>query len=104
MPAAAVPGAVAQSNVTGLPLAAESDAVNVAAVVPALPSARETSFTESAGTRSSSVIVPTACGSPICPGAPTSVVRFTTNVSFSSSAVSPTMGTPTTLEVCGFRQ
>ena len=49
---------VAQPTVIVFPLAAESETVNVAVVVPALPSARETSSTESAGTASSSLIVP----------------------------------------------
>ena len=74
----------------------------MAVVVPALPSATETSFTERVGGASSSVMVPTPWGSPICPGAPPSVVRFTTNVSFGSSVTSPTMGTPITLELADF--
>ena len=49
---------MAQSNVTAWPLTAESVTVNVAVVVPALPSATETSSTESVGGGSSSVIVP----------------------------------------------
>ena len=59
MPAVAEPGEVAQSKVTGFPLALESVTVNVAVVVPALPSTTETSFTERVDGASSSVIVPT---------------------------------------------
>ena len=59
MPAVAEPGEVAQSTVTALALADERLTLNVAVVVPASPSVTETSFTESVGGRSSSVIVPT---------------------------------------------
>ena len=45
----AVPAAVAQSKLTALPLAAESETVNVAVVVPALPSATETSSIDRVG-------------------------------------------------------
>jgi hypothetical protein len=93
---------VAQSNVTTFPLAADSETVNVAVVVPALPSARETSPTDRLGAGSLSVIVPTPWASPICPGAPTRFVRFTTNVSVGSSVASPTIGTETTRDVADF--
>jgi hypothetical protein len=65
VPAVAVPAAVAQSNVTALPLAADIETVNVAVVVPALPSVTETSLIARVGATSLSVIVPTACPSPI---------------------------------------
>ena len=54
----AVPEAVAQSRVTVFPLAAESETVNVAVVVPALPSVTETSPIDRVGAGSSSVMVP----------------------------------------------
>ena len=98
----AVPAAVAQSKVTLFPLAADGETVNVAVVVPALPSVTETSFTERVGAGSLSVIVPTPWASPIWPGVPTRFVRFTTNVSFDSSEESPTTETVTTLEVAAF--
>ena len=48
---------MAQSTVTVFPLTAESETVNVAVVVPALPSATETSSIDRVGAASSSVIV-----------------------------------------------
>ncbi len=98
VPAVAEPAEVAQSRVTALALAEERLTLNVAVVVPALPSVTVTSFTERVGGRSSSVIVARPCASPICPGDPTRLVRFTTNVSFASSVASPRTGTDTTLE------
>src|SRR5918992_1206987 len=98
MPAVAVPAEAAQSSVTVLPLAAESVTLNVAVVVPASPSVTVTSFTDSRGSGSSSVIVARPCASPIWPGDPTRLVRFTTNVSFASSIASPATGTDTTFE------
>ena len=98
----AVPAAVAQSKLTAFPLAAESETVNVAVVVPALPSATETSFTERVGAGSLSVIVATPWASLIWPGEPTRFVRLTTNVSLGSSIASPAIGTETTLEVADF--
>ena len=86
-----------QSKVTAFALAADREAVNVAVVVPAFPSVTETSFTESSGGASSSVIVATPWASPIVPGEPMRLVRFTTNVSFGSSLASPITGTDTTL-------
>ena len=53
-----MPAAVAQSTVTAWPLAAERVTVNVAVVVPALPSVTVTSSTDRVGGASSSVIVP----------------------------------------------
>ena len=48
------------------------------------------------------MIVPTPWASPIVPGVPIRLERFTTNVSFGSSVVSPIDGTETTLDVTDF--
>ena len=87
VPAVAEPAAVAQSNVTAWPLAADSVTVNVAVVVPAFPSVTETSLTEREGAASSSVIVPRPEPSAIVafPGLE-SVMPY---VSLASSTVSP---------------
>ena len=78
---------MAQSNVTVFPLAAESETVNVAVVVPALPSARETSSIERAGAASSSLIVPIPEPSAIV--ALTGLDNVTVKVSLFSSTTSP---------------
>ncbi len=54
----ALPGAVAKSTVTCRPLTGERVTVKVALVVPVWPSVTVTSSTDSAGSASSSVIVP----------------------------------------------
>ncbi len=92
VPAVAVPGAVAQSNVTALPLGAESETVNVAVVVPALPSATETSPIDRVGAASSSVMVP--CPEPSAIVALAGFDRTTVKVSFASSTTSPFTLTP----------
>ena len=53
-----MPSTVAYATVTSLPLAAPSVTVNVAVVVPVLPSTTVRSPIDSAGAGSSSVIVP----------------------------------------------
>ena len=83
----AVPAAVAQSKVTVFALAVPSDTVNVAVVVPAFPSARETSSIDRLGAGSSSVIVPAPDPSAIV--APAGFDSVTVNDSFTSSTTSP---------------
>ena len=61
--------------------------MKVAATVPELPSVTVTSLTDSAGSASSSVIVPMPCASTIV--ALPAFVRLTVNVSFGSSRKSP---------------
>ena len=56
---------MAQLKPTVFPIAAERVAVNVAVVVPALPSETETSLTERTGSGSSSVMVASPEPSPI---------------------------------------
>ena len=61
--------------------------MNVAVTLPASPSITVASLTDSAGSASSSVIVPSACGSAIV--AFVAFVRSRTYVSLASSSASP---------------
>jgi hypothetical protein len=78
-------------TVTCLPEAELSVTVKAAFVVPELPSVTVTSLIESAGSGSSSVIVPTPWLSVMV--AFTAPERFRVKVSLSSSIVSPRTGT-----------
>ena len=68
-------------------LAFDSETVNVAAIVPALPSVTDTSLMEIVGCASSLLIVPTPWLSAIV--AFVALDRFTLKVSFGSNTVSP---------------
>ena len=79
------------STVTVRPLAGDSVTVNVAEVVPVLPSFTEMLLTESWGRGSSSTIVPVPMAS--ASGAPLALLNVTVNVSSSSSSVSSVVAT-----------
>jgi hypothetical protein len=83
--------------VTARPLAGVSVTVKVAATVPEFPSVTVTSLIESAGSASSSVIVPMPWLSVI--DALTAFVRLSANVSFASSSTSPLTITATCFAV-----
>ncbi len=85
------------STAVSRPAAAESATVNVADVLPAAPSATDTSSTVKDGSASSSVIEPTPWGA--VTGAPDALVRSTVKVSVSSLSASCTIGTETDFEV-----
>ena len=88
-----MPSAVANVAVTGSPLGADSDAVNVIGVVPALPSTTLTLSIDRSGALSSSVIVPVAVPTPIV--ALVGVASASKNVSLASSSASFRTGTVT---------
>ncbi len=75
------------------PLVADNETVNVATVVPASPSASDTSLTETAGGTSSLVMVPTPCASAIV--ALVGALRSTVKVSGASNFASPFTRTTT---------
>jgi hypothetical protein len=88
---------VVQSSVTALPLVAERVTVNVAVVVPTSPSLSVTSFTDSRGSGSSSVIVASPEPSVIVafPG----LDKVKPKDSFGSSSTSPFTVTPIVVAV-----
>ncbi len=94
-----MPSAVAKLTVTGAAWAALSETVKTYAVVPLLPSLCETSLIVMFDAAASSLtIVPTPWASVIV-ALPVAPERFTLNVSFGSTVVSPLTCTVTVCEV-----